>query len=572
MNNKNKKAFYITTTLPYVNSDPHIGHAMEFVRADIIARYKRSLGYDVFFNSGTDEHGSKIHEGAIKENMSTQEYVDKYSKRFKDFLKLANISNDEFVRTTDEKHILAAQEMWKRCHESGDIYKKNYKVKYCAGCELEKTDSELVDSKCADHPNKEIEIREEENYFFRYSKYQQKLLDFYSRSENKFVIPESRQNEVKNFVASGLQDFSISRLKEKMPWGVAVPAGSCDEGDENKHVMYVWFDALTSYISTLGWPEGENKTSPASLSKREEEKSPESNFAKYWTQNQNLKSAESNLNTKREVVQYCGKDNNRQQSAMWQAMLMSAELPNSTNIVIDGFIQSGGVKMSKSIGNVISPFEIIDEYKRTPLRSSFAGQETENKLESEIKKEYLGTEYSEEVLRFVLCHEVSSFEDRDITHESIRTAYTAYLQNGIGNQVNRILKLSSTHLTLEDIKIILEKAEQGKLDVNYTKYLDEYKICEATHVVTDKIKKLDEYIQSSEPFKLIKSDGGGDNVKAEQDKQRAVEIIKESVLSLCEIGHHFYFFMPRVSIDIYNHIKENKMPSAPLFGRVENVI
>ena len=510
-----KKPFYITTTLPYVNADPHIGFAMEIIRADIISRYKRSQGYDVFFNTGTDEHGAKIYENSIKEGVDPQEYVDIYAKKFRELTTLLSIENVNFIRTTDSKHIIAAKEMWGRCYKNGDIYKKEYKIKYCIGCELEKTESELTEDKCPTHPNRDIEVREEENYFFRWSKYQDSLLNFYKANPN-FVTPDFRFNEIKAFVDRGLEDFSISRLKSKMPWGVAVPAGYCDSGDEDKHVMYVWFDALTSYISTLDWGES------ASL-----------NFEKYWLQTSAISAVPPDH---REVIQYCGKDNLRQQSAMWQAMLMSAGLPLSTNIIINGFIISGGIKMSKSIGNVISPFEVINIYKSV-------------------------TDFPEEVLRFILCHEVSSFEDGDITNESIKSVYASFLQNGIGNQVNRILKLSSLYLDADDIQQILETAEQGKLSDEYTSYLDDFKINEAIHLVTTKVKALDEYIQSTEPFKLVKS-------MDENDKDKAKEIIKQSVLNLCEIGHHLYFFMPRTSIAIYNFIKENKMPDQPLFARL----
>ena len=178
---KGNKNFYITTTLPYVNSDPHIGFAMEIIRADVIARYKKEEGFDIFFNTGTDEHGAKIYENAIKSGVLPQEFVDNSAQKFKDLLSLLNISDGvHFIRTTDKKHILSAQEMWKKCFDNGDIYKKEYKTKYCVGCELEKTDSELVDGKCPIHPNREIEIREEENYFFKFSKYQKDLIDLYN--------------------------------------------------------------------------------------------------------------------------------------------------------------------------------------------------------------------------------------------------------------------------------------------------------------------------------------------------------------------------------------------------------
>ncbi|MCR4328008.1 MAG: class I tRNA ligase family protein, partial [Patescibacteria group bacterium] len=241
-----KNTFYITTTLPYVNADPHLGHALEFVHADIIARYKRLLGQGVFFNIGTDEHGQKVYEKALAAGKDPQAYADHYAERFRQFADLLAISYTNFIRTTDAHHKEAAGEFWKRCNANGDIYKKLYTVKYCVGCELPKTDSELLGGKCPIHPTTEIELREEENYFFRFSKYQEALLKLYHDNPD-FILPPTRRTEITKFVERGLQDFSISRLKEKMPWGIEVP------GDE-EHVMYVWFDALVNYVSTIGWP------------------------------------------------------------------------------------------------------------------------------------------------------------------------------------------------------------------------------------------------------------------------------------------------------------------------------
>src|SRR3989344_3590019 len=314
-----KRYFYITTTAPYVNADPHIGFALELVQADAIARFKKLQGFTVAFGFGTDEHGLKIYRQAQEENKLPQDYCDEHVGKFKSLAKALNLSTTHFIRTTDQKHVEAAQEFWKRCFQNNDIYKKNYKVKYCVGCELEKTDSELENNKCPIHPNLAIEDYEEENYFFRFSKYQNRLLQLYNNRPD-FVIPSNRLKEIESFVKKGLHDFSISRLKSKMPWGVPVPG-------DNDHVMYVWFDALVFYISTLGWPDSIL------------------DFEKFWP-----------------VIHVAGKDNLRQQSAIWQAMLMSAGLPNYKQIFIHGFITSDGKKMSKSLGNVIDPFELVEQY------------------------------------------------------------------------------------------------------------------------------------------------------------------------------------------------------------------
>ena len=239
---------YLTTTLPYVNADPHIGTALELVAADILARHYRGRGQEVFFNTGTDEHGLKIYRQSLAAQQTPQAYVDQLAGRFQKLKTALNLSYDHFSRTTDPHHLTAVVEFWRRCFKAGDIYKKNYQVRYCVGCELEKTDSELANGRCPIHPAQELEVIEEENYFFRFSKYQKSLLELYGKSD--FVVPAVRLNEVRAFVERGLQDFSISRLAIKMPWGVPVP-------DDPAQTIYVWFDALINYISALDWPQDE---------------------------------------------------------------------------------------------------------------------------------------------------------------------------------------------------------------------------------------------------------------------------------------------------------------------------
>ena len=359
--------FYITSTLPYVNSDPHIGFALELIQADVIARHRQLLGDEVIFNTGTDEHGLKIFKKANEEGKSVQSFVDENSSKFKNLTKVLNISITHFIRTTDNHHKRAAQIFWERCFKNGDIYKAKYKIKYCVGCELEKTESELENGCCPIHPNFSIEEIEEENYFFKFSKYQKPLLKFYENNPN-FVVPDFRFNEIKRFVEGGLKDFSISRLASKMSWGVSVP-------NDPGHVMFVWFDALINYISTLGWPDDE-KT-----------------FSEFWP-----------------GVQIAGKDNLRQQSAMWQAMLMSAGLPNSKQILIHGFITVDGQKISKSLGNVIDPFQLVKKYGVDPVR-------------------------------YYLLREIPSYEDGDFSIEKFEARYNADLANNLGNLVSRVVAL-----------------------------------------------------------------------------------------------------------------------------------
>ncbi|MFA6253848.1 MAG: methionine--tRNA ligase [Candidatus Paceibacterota bacterium] len=472
------KPFYITTTLPYVNAPLHLGHALEFVRADAIARYKKLAGFDVYFNTGTDEHGKKNYDKALEKGLSPQEFVDQGFATFQDQLKMFGVSADiHFVRTTDAHHKLAAQEFWRRVRDNGYIYKKNYQAKYCVGCESEKTDSELNDQgECLLHPGRPLELIDEENYFFKYSAFGDKLLKFYGEHPN-FVVPDWRLNEIKNFVTGGLQDFSISRLKAKMPWGIAVP-------DDPDHVMYVWFDALVDYISTLGWPD--------SLE----------NFEKYWVDGT--------------PTQYCGKDNNRFQSAMWQAMLLAAGLPNSHQIIVNGFITGeGGVRMSKTLGNVIDPRDIAKEY---------------------------GTD----ALRYFLLREVNSFEDSPFTIERFKETYNAGLANGVGNLTNRIMKMAETNL---DGPVGVDSVGYRFPDY-VNELMDQFRIDLAMNYVWAKIAELDREIQEKKPWES-------------KDK----EVIKNLALNLYRIGCLLKPFMPETAEKIIEATRNNKMPEVPLFLR-----
>ncbi len=476
------KDFYLTTTLPYVNAPLHMGHALEFVRADTIARYKKLAGFDVFFNTGTDEHGIKIFEKAKEQNTDLQSFVDAGFETFKKQLEMFGVSSDiHFIRTTDEGHIKGAQAFWKRVYDNGYIYKKNYEAKYCNGCESEKTDSELNENgECPDHPGNKISVLNEENYFFKYSEFGEKLLAFYEKNP-AFVIPDFRFNEIKAFVKSGLQDFSISRLKSKMPWGIEVP------GDSD-HVMYVWFDALTNYVNTLKWYEDN------------------SDFEKYWVSGN--------------PTQYCGKDNTRFQSAMWQAMLMAADLPNSHQIVVNGFITAdGGLKMSKTLGNVVDPRDIVAEY---------------------------GTD----ALRYFLLREVSSHEDSPFTIERFKDAYNSGLANGLGNLASRLLTLSEKYL--DSCPEILESSDFSE----YFSIYETFDIKKAIDYVWDKIHDLDKKIQNTEPFKVIKV-----------DEAKGKKLISEMILDLYQIARMLNPLMPETNVKLKELIKANKKPEQPLFMR-----
>ncbi|KKQ41864.1 MAG: Methionyl-tRNA synthetase [Microgenomates group bacterium GW2011_GWC1_37_8] len=476
------KKFYITTTAPYVNSAPHVGFALEIIQADVLARYHSMIGDDVFFNTGTDEHGKKIYEKAIESGKDPQVYVDEYSAKFDDLKNKLNLNYNSFWRTTNPKHINAAQEIWRRVDAAGYIQKGIYKAKYCVGCELEKQDSDLVDGKCPLHPNKEIELIEEENYFFKFSEFSSKLLDHYNKYPD-FVIPQHRQKEIRNFVEGDLTDFSISRLKEKMPWGVPVP-------NDDKHVMFVWFDALVYYISALGWPDNEKR------------------FEDFW-----------GTVEKPFALQVAGKDNLRQQAAMWQAMLMAAGLPPTRQIFIHGFITSAGQKMSKSLGNVIDPFEYVEKY---------------------------GTD----ALRYYLLAKISPTEDSDFTKEKFEEVYNADLANGLGNLIARVAAM-----TQKDGY----KAPSAKL-LTFSKEvsdaIEKYNLDEALSFIWQCIKKADLFINQR----------GVWNLKGKIKEAALANLVK----IIRQIAYDLKPFLPETSQIIEKQFQGPTIKSEkPLFPRLK---
>ncbi len=468
--------FYITSTLPYVNADPHIGFALEMVQADVISRVKRLQGYEVIFNTGTDEHGLKIFQKAQERGIDPQQYCDEYAKKFEALKEALNLSYTHFIRTTDPDHKAAAQEFWKRCAEHGFIDKKLYKIRYCVGCELEKTDSELVDGACPLHPKMELQTYEEENYFFKFSAFQERLLNLYDENPT-FVQPSFRLQEIRNFVSNGLEDFSISRLKKKMPWGIPVP------GDED-HVMYVWFDALINYISTLGWPH-DTET-----------------FSRYWP-----------------GVQIAGKDNLRQQSAMWQAMLMAAGLPASKEIIIHGFITSEGQKMSKSLGNVVNPYDLVREF---------------------------GTD----AVRYYLLREIPTFNDGDFSTSRFHELYNADLANGLGNLVARVARLAENTQ--------FETEQPTALSTEVATAVERYQFSHALAAIWDRINACDVEINRVEPWKL-----------PEGDEKRA--FLTKQINAILQIAFDLRPFLPKTADTVEKAFSSSVTKPEALFPRLAKV-
>lgn len=469
------QTFYLTTTLPYVNATPHIGFGMELVAADVLVRAQKALGKHVILNTGTDEHGQKIYEAAVAAGQTPQEYADTMAATFENLLNLLTIDASHFIRTTAPHHVAAAQAFWRRCEAAGDIYMDTYQTYYCVGCELEKQLGDLVDGRCPLHPNRELEERSESNYFFKFSRYQEQLLALYD-SQPDFVRPESKQNEIRAFVAGGLKDFSISRLATKMPWGIPVP------GNE-EHVMYVWFDALLNYISTLGWPETSGE------------------FEEYWP-----------------GMQIAGKDNLRQQSAMWQAMLLSAGLPPSQGILINGFISIQGQKMSKSLGNVIAPAELVDRYGVAATR-------------------------------YLLMQLGPIGQDIDVSWEQLDTLYTAHLANGLGNVCSRLAALSeSCQLPQQAAPTTLSPAAAERLtQFDITGYID---------LIDTTVHQLDERLSQEKPWKLT--------------GQAKTTSLRQLLPDLLTLLFDLTPLMPDLATKLVTHFTAPKITKlTPVFARLE---
>ena len=320
--------YYVTTSIPYVNAKPHIGHALEFIMADVLARAARQEGKPVIFSTGTDEHGGKIAESAEKLGIDPKTFTDQVSESFKELAKSLNISNDRFIRTTDKGHEQRAALIWESLKK--DIYKDSYEGLYCTGCEAFVSEAVAKEhNNVCPHHNKPYEKLKEENYFFKLSSYSDQILKAIQDGSFK-IIPATRKHEIVNVIKDGLDDISISRPKDKISWGIPVP------GDKNQ-VMYVWFEALMNYITVLGYPEHED-------------------FKNFWPAN----------------VQVVGKDILRFHAAIWPGILLSLGLPLPKTLYVHGFVNAeGGVKMSKSLGNSVAPADILEQYSVDAFRYYF---------------------------------------------------------------------------------------------------------------------------------------------------------------------------------------------------------
>ncbi len=472
-----KNTFYITSPIFYPNGKLHIGHAYVMTVCDILARYHRLMGDDTYFLTGSDENSAKIEKGAKEANLPVQTFLQNNTDDFKKLFTQIGAEYDQFIRTSDEKvHWPGAQLMWQKLVEAGDIYKSSYKGLYCPDCEAFYTEKDLVDGKCPFH-YKPVQTIEEENYFFKLSKYGEKIKKAIISGEME-IMPVSRKNEILSVLESGLQDVSFSRPAKELR-GIPVP------GDSTQ-IIYVWCDALVNYISALGYGRSDDEL-----------------FKKFWPAD----------------VHVIGKDILRFHAAIWPGMLLSAGLPLPKHLLVHGLIMSQGKKMSKSLGNVIDPEQLLSE---------FGG----------------------EALRYYAARHIPLYDDGEMTMDSFRDAYNSGLANGIGNLTNRVMKMAETHLT-EAVAVGVRPLPQKYKDV-----FDAFEINKAAEIVWAEIAAMDLLIQETAPFKLVK-----------EDKEKAVEIIKGLVVRLYAVAEMLNPILPETSEKIKTAVKENKMPREALFLR-----
>lgn len=439
-----KEKFYITTSIPYVNAAPHIGHALEFVQADALARYYRLLGKNVFFLTGTDDNSLKNVQAAEEAGIATKKFVDQNAHLFLTLTKKFHLSNNGFIRTSEKQHFQAVQKLWQACLK--DIYKKKYKGLYCLGCEEFKRKNELEGKRCAEHPNQKLEIIEEENYFFQLSKYQKELFKIIESNRYQ-IIPKERKNEALSFIRQGLEDFSISRsFKRAEGWGIPVP------GDSSQ-IIYVWFDALANYLTGAGYSWNENF------------------FQKYWPADLHI----------------IGKGILKFHAIYWPAILLSAGISLPKQLFVHGYITAEGQKMSKSLGNIINPLDLIEKYGSCSLR-------------------------------YFLLSVISPFKDSDFSHTLFDEKYESDLADGLGNLVSRVLTMFKKYskgkipfCTKNSSRVLTKKIKIGGLDdflediwYSYEKHFAEFSFDKILDKINLTVQMTNRYIDFAKPWKLFK--------------------------------------------------------------------
>lgn len=476
------KKFYITTAIPYVNAAPHIGNALDFTLADSIARYHRQAGDEVFFQTGTDEHGTKIYKKATEGGQQPQAYVDSIVPLWEAFFKKLNVKYDGFIRTTSPQHEKVAQLVWTQLAKY--IYKSTYEGWYCVGCESFVTPKQAADNNgiCPDH-NKPYEKLSEQNYFFRLSAFGEQIQQALAAGEFK-IVPDFRQNEILNVIKGGLEDVSISRPKTQLPWGVPVP------GDDTQ-VMYVWFEAVLNYISVLGYPDDEK-------------------FKKFWPAD----------------VWVGGKDILRFHAAIFPAILMGLGQPLPKTLLVHGHVLSGGAKMSKTVGNVVDPVEIIEGY-------------------------------GADAFRYYFLRHIPTIDDGDFTWEKFETAYNTELGNELGNVVQRVYAMINRYQNGVIGDLPQPEHDNGAVYAE----IDSLRLDRALEHIWVKIRQLNVYLEDVKPWEIA---------KRPEEAEHLQEVLAYAAGSLQQIADLLWPFLPATAETI-KHIFEGgtvKQYNGVLFPKI----
>ncbi len=467
---------YICTAIPYVNGNPHIGHAMDYLLADTYARYHRLKGDEVRFQVGTDEHGNKVFSTAQKNHIPVEEYVQENSDKFREFIKRLNISYTDFVRTTDPEHVRSVQEVWKKLEPH--IYSAEYDGWYCEGCERLVTQKEYEENEgcCPDH-QKPYQKLSEHNYYLRISDFKERIRSAIESGEMR-ITPEFRKQEMLRLLEDA-PDISISRPRKQLTWGVPVP------GDDDQ-VMYVWVDALSNYISVLGYPDSDD-------------------MKEFWPA----------------AAQFVGKDILRFHAITWPAILLGIGLDLPKNLVVHGHVLSNGQKMSKSLGNVIDPMEVLNR-KGLPA------------------------------FRYFFLRHIDSFADSDFTNEKFENAYNNELANDLGNLVQRLATLCKKN----DVAGVQSEL---KLTSEFCALMDKFEFSKALDLVWGKIQQLNKQIDEQKPWELAKNG----------ESERVQEVLRDLERGLVDTAQLLTVFLPETAqqiIDIFT-AKAVVPPAQPLFPK-----
>ena len=483
------KNVYLTTAIPYVNGVPHIGHAMDYLLSDVYARYQKSLGKTVRFQTGTDEHGNKIYKKAKELNVPVQEYVDANSKKFQDFIAKLGVEATDFIRTSDPDHVRRVQAIWQKL--APHIYKNSYEGWYCEGCERFVTDKEVEENSgiCPDH-QKPYEKLEEENYYLRISDFKDEIRTKIERGE-MLILPKSRRNQVLNLLED-TPDVSISRPTEHLSWGVPVP-------DDPTQVMYVWIDALANYITVLGYPEKD--------------------ISDFWPAD----------------VQFVGKDILRFHAIIWPAILLGLGLPLPKVLHSHGFILANGSKMSKSIGNVVDPLDVLEKHGLTAFRYYF------------------------------LRH-ADTFLDSDFTWDDFERAYSGELANDLGNLVQRLATLCKkadlSGVEFDPAAIVVASENDDELNValaDYRKFMDELYFSRAFDIAWSQVQAVNKSIDETKPWILAKEG------KTEELEQVLTSLVRRLLFANALLAP----FLPDAATTILEIFTAKKIlpPTTPLFPK-----